>query len=421
MDSPSGTTTDHMPLQHLVTNTLSELKRLGYRRKSLWRYRTVCNRLIAFAEENDMEDSYSDQLAKRFVDAWGPYNGQSTAPSRDLDRCIPFIVTVLGDFSRSGRIERTRTDLRDVSIPPAMKKPLRDYEAYCRDRLHLRQSSIAERIRSLKIFVDFLHARNVRRPEQLRRTDLTDFVASRQRFRPKTVSGNVSSVRLFLRFLVMRGVLQNDLSHVLPTIRVPQNSDIPSVWHPDLVVRLLEVIDRSSPIGKRDYAILLLAYRLGLRVSDIHTLTLDEINWQSATIDFTQCKNQTPLSLPLPEEVGEALIDYLKFGRPKTRHREVFLRLKRPFRPFRSKTHLYGIMTHWRQVAAIKFRTPQRKGLHSLRHTLATQLLRAETPINVISDILGHATTASTLIYAKADTETLRGAALDTEGLCHDE
>ena len=419
MDSPH-TTTDHMPLGQLVSRALRELKRLGYGRKSLWRYRTVCKHLIAFAEENGLEDRYSDQLAKRFVDAWEPHGSQPTAPSKDLHRCIPFIVTVLGDFSRSGCIERTRTELRNVSIPPAMKKPLRDYEAYCRDRRHLSQSSIAERMRSLTIFVDFLHARNVRRLEQLRRTDLTDFVASRQRFRPKTVAGNVSSVRLFLRFLAMRDVLPEDLSHVLPTIRVPRDAAIPSVWHPDLVVRLLEVVDRSSPMGKRDYAILMLAYRLGLRVGDIHTLTLDEINWQAASIDFTQCKNQAALRLPLSEEVGEALIDYLKFGRPKTRHREVFLRLRRPFRPFRSRRHLYGIMNHWRQAAAIEFRTPQRKGLHSLRHTLATQLLRAETPINVISDILGHATTTSTLIYAKADTETLRGAALDTEGLHHD-
>lgn len=420
MDSPH-TTPNQVPLQELVPRVLRELRRLGYGRKSLWRYRTVCSHLIAFAEENGLEDRYSDQLAKRFVDAWRPHDGQPAAPTQDWHRCVPFIVTVLGDFSRHGHIERTRTDLRNVSIPPAMKKPLRDYEAYCRDRRHLRPSSIAEYIRSLTIFLDFLHARNVRRPEQLRRTDLTDFVASRQRFRPKTVSGNVSSVRLFLRFLAMRGVLSEDLSKVLPTIRVPRDSAIPSVWHPDLVVRLLGVVDRSSPMGKRDYAILLLAYRLGLRVGDIHTLTLDELNWQAGTIDFTQCKNQTPLRLPLPEEVGEALIDYLKFGRPKTRHRDVFLRLKRPFRPFRSKVHLYGIMSHWRRAAGIEFRTPQRKGLHSLRHTLATQLLQAETPINVISDILGHATMASTLIYAKADTETLRGAALDVEGMLHDQ
>jgi len=421
LDSPTRTTTDHIPLHQLVSHVLRDLERLGYSTKSFWRYRTVCKRLIAFAEENGLEDRYSDQLTERFLDAWGPHDGEPIVPGEGWRRYIAFVVKALGDFSRDGRIERTRTDLRNVSIPPAMKKPLRDYEVYCRDRRHLSPTSVDDYIRSIRIFVDFLHARNVQKLDQLRRTDLTDFVASRHRFRPKTVAGNVSSVRLFLRFLAMRGVIPEDLSHVLPTIRVPRDAVIPSVWHPELVVRLLEAVDRSSPMGKRDYAILLLACRLGLRVSDILTLTLDELNWQAGTIDLTQCKNQTALRLPLSEEVGQALIDYLKFGRPKTQHRQVFLNLKRPFGPFTSRTHLYNIMTHWRRVAAIEFRMPQRKGLHSLRHTLATQLLRAETPINVISDILGHTTTASTLIYAKADTETLRGAALDTEGLCHDE
>jgi len=410
-----------MPLQELVSQTLRDLERLGYSKKSLWRYRTVGNRLIAFARENGLQDRYSDQLAKHFVDACGPCNGEPIKPVYSWRRYMPFVVKVLGDFSRDGRIECTRSKIRNISIPPAMRKPLQDYKVYCRDRRHLRPSSVDERFRAIKVFVNFLHARNVKSLDQLRPADLTDFVASRQRFRPRTVAGNVTSVRLFLRFLAMRGLLPDYLSHALPRVRVPRDAVIPSVWEPELVTKLLEVVDRSSPMGKRDYAILLLACRLGLRLGDIHTLTLDELNWEAGTIDLTLSKNQAALRLPLSEEVGEALIDYLKFGRPKTRHREVFLRLRRPFRPFRSNKHLYGIMSHWRRAAAIEFRAPHRKGPHSLRHTLATQLLRAETPINVISDILGHATTASTLIYAKADTETLRGAALDTEGLLHDE
>ena len=97
----------------------------------------------------------------------------------------------------------------------------------------------------------------------------------------KTVSRIVSDVRGFLQFLLLRGILQRDLSHVLPTIRVPRDATIPSVWDPELVVRLLKVVDRSSPKGKRDYAILLLACRLGLRLGDIRALTLDDLKWDS--------------------------------------------------------------------------------------------------------------------------------------------
>ncbi len=134
----------------------------------------------------------------------------------------------------------------------------------------------------------------------------------------------VSDVRSFLRFLTIRGILQKDLSLELPTIRVPRDASIPSVWDHDLIVKLLGAIDRSSAKGKRDYAILLLACRLGLRAGDIRTLKLDHLHWEDSKIEIMQSKTATPLSLPLTEEVGEALIDYLRWGRPKTAHREIF-------------------------------------------------------------------------------------------------
>ena len=149
-------------------------------------------------------------------------------------------------------------------------------------------------------------------------------------------------------------------------------------------------------------------------------LTLDELNWDTNIIEITQSKTGTPLQLPLTEEVGEALIDYLKSGRPPTSHREVFVKLNPPFAPFSENNHLSYIVKYWKQLAGIRFSSQQHQGLHSLRHTLATQLLQAQTPFHVISEVLGHATSASTLIYAKADVEALRDAGLDTEEV-HDE
>jgi integrase len=142
---------------------------------------------------------------------------------------------------------------------------------------------------------------------------------------PRTIAHSKFKRGSFLRFLLLRGVLQRDLSHVLPTIRVPSDATIPSVWDPELLVQLLNAVDRCSPKGKRDYAILLLACRLGLRVEDIRTLKLDDLKWEAATIEITQSKTLAPLCLPLTEEVGEALIDYLKSGRPQTDHREVWV------------------------------------------------------------------------------------------------
>lgn len=403
------------PLERLVSNALRHLEKLGYSRRSLRRYRTTWEHLMAFSREQDLGNAYGEQLVARFVDAVRHADCAQVEPYGGWRRHVDYSVKVLGDFARDGCIERFRTDMQKVKIPPAMKKPLRDYEQYARDRRHLRSTTLTERIREIAIFLDFIGGRDLTTLDQLQPADVAAFVASRQRLRPKTVSRIVSGVRLFLKFLLLRGIVQRDLSQTLPKIRVARDAAIPSVWEPGLLTQLLEVVDRRSPKGRRDYAILLLACRLGLRLGDIRSLTLDQLNWDAATVEVTQSKTGVPLILPLTEEVGAALIDYLKSGRPQTHHRHVFLKMRQPIAPFGRDSHLHFIVTHWRELAGIRFRTPQRHGLHSLRHTLATQLLREETPLHVISAILGHTTTASTLIYAKADVEALRGAALATE------
>ena len=408
-----------LALDQLVACTSGELEKLRYSRRSLRRYRTVWRHLVACARQMNLRQEDSDDRAGRFSETYRVRDGECLEPSESWRRHVVFGLTVLGTFAREGRIERSRIDKQSIQVPPLMKKPLREYEQYCRDRRHLRPATLHVRMHEIAVFADFLGARNITKLDQTQPADVAAFVTSRHRMKRKTVSRIVSDVRSFLQFLLLRGILLQDLSQVLPQIRVMRDATIPSVWDPELVARLLKVIDRSSPKGKRDYAILLLAYRLGMRSADIRTLRLDDLNWEAATIEFTQSKSLAPLCLPLTEEVGEALIDYLKSGRPPTNHREVFVKLRPPFVPFSENNHLYHIVTHWRELAGIHFRTDQRHGLHSLRHTLATQLLREQTPFHVISEILGHASTASTLIYAKADVEALRRAALDPEEVRH--
>lgn len=419
MDPSKDQSAINLPLAQLVARALSELENLRYSRRSLRRYRTVWRQLVAFSQERKLEDKFSEDLAARFCDAYQIREGECLKPSDWWRRHVVFGLKALGDFARDGCIERPRTNMRQIQIPALMQKPVQDYEQYCRDRLHLRPTTLCNRMREITIFVDFLRSRHTTILDQMQPADLSAFVSSRPRLAAKTVSRIVSDVRSFLRFLLLRGILQRDLSHVLPTIRVPWNATIPSVWDPELLVQLLNAVDRCSPKGKRDYAILLLACRLGLRVEDIRTLKLDDLKWEAATIEITQSKTLAPLCLPLTEEVGEALIDYLKSGRPQTDHREVFLTLAPPFLPFGGNSSLHHIVTYWKQLAGIHFRMKQRQGLHSLRHSLATKLLREQTPIHVISEILGHATTASTLIYAKVDVEALRSAALDPEEVPH--
>ncbi|MGB5776518.1 MAG: tyrosine-type recombinase/integrase, partial [Sedimenticolaceae bacterium] len=295
------------PLDKLVAGGLVQLEKLGYSRRSLRRYHAIWRHLTAFAQQEGLGDTFSEDLAVRFVEAYRLRADETIEPSEGWRRHVVYGIRVLAAFARDGHVERCRTDMQKVQIPPAMKKPLRDYEVYGRDRLYLRPSSLSLRIRELAIFLDFLGSRNLKTLDQLQPADLTAFVMWRPRLRPHTISRILSDVRSFLKFLTVKGILQRDLSVVLPTIRVPQDAAIPSVWDPELLSRLLTAVDRSSPKGKRDYAIFLLACRLGLRSGDIRALRLENLNWEAATVDIVQSKTGAPLQLPLTEEVGEAL------------------------------------------------------------------------------------------------------------------
>jgi site-specific recombinase XerD len=408
-----------LQLGRLVAGALGEIQRLGYSRGSRDRYRTTWKQLIEFSQRKELGDEFSADLVARFLEECRVRDQQTNLPSDGWRRHIAFEVKMLADFAKNGRFERAHTRVQAIHRPPAMRKTLRDYEQYCKDRLYLRPSTLLLRTTAATTFFDFLHSSKARTLEQIQAADLSEFVSSRDHLKPKTVARIVSDVRCFLRFLTMRGILQKDLSAELPTVRVPRDATIPSVWDQELIVRLLGVVDRSSAKGKRDYAILLLACRLGLRAGDIRKLKLDNLRWAESTIEITQGKTGTLLTLPLSNEVGEALIDYLKSGRPQAAHREVFLKVNPPFDPFGDNDNLHHIIKYWRQLAGITFRCPQKRGLHSLRHTLATRLLEKGTPLPTIAEILGHTSLESTRIYAKADVEALRSVALDPDEVNH--
>lgn len=410
----------NLALKRLVAEALVEIERLGYSRRSRNRYRAIWEHLVQFAGRKDFGDAVSEELVVRFIEEYR-VGEDELGPGEGWRRHVVWGVKVLADFARHGHIERAFTEVQAIQLVPAMQKTLRDYQRFCRDRLHVRPATLDRRTKELMIFLNFLHSRKGRTLEQIQALDLSEFLSYRDHLAPKSVSRIISDVRSFLRFLTMRGILHKDLSVELPKIRVPRDAAIPSVWDHELVIRLLGAVDRSSAKGKRDYAILLLACRLGLRAGDIRQLKLDQLHWEDSTIEVTQAKTGVPLILPLTPEVGEALIDYLKSGRPQTAHREVFLKVNPPFDPFMANSNLHHIVTYWRRLAGVKFRTAQKRGMHSLRHTLATRLLEKGTPFPTIAEILGHTSLESTRLYAKADVEALRSVALDPEEVNHGE
>ena len=215
-------------------------------------------------------------------------------------------------------------------------------------------------------------------------------------------------LRVLLRYLYREGVLARDLSGVVESPQTFRLSTIPrSIGWVD-VQRVLACVDRRTPLGKRDYAILLLLVTYGLRGYEVAALTLDDIDWRNDRLRIPERKAGHSTAYPLSSIVGEAIIDYLQHGRPETRHRRVFLRSMAPVAPI-SRAAVSSCAGRYLRKAGVQVPRP---GSHTLRHTCVQRLVDAEFSLKTIGDYVGHRSPSSTQIYSKVAIEALRRVAM---------
>src|SRR5689334_21712219 len=241
------------------------------------------------------------------------------------------------------------------------------------------------------------------------------FVATLAGYQVKTIEQKLCAVRSFLRFASADGLVDAACVGAVPAPRSARQARIPSVWDPGEVARIVEAIDRDNPCGKRDYAIILLIARLGLRGVDIRRLEFADFDWAGNRLFVVQAKTGDRVQLPLLKEVGWAVIDYIRHGRPDSDCPQVFLRHLAPIGPFSEQDHLHQILVKHARVAHVPVSEKRRHGMHSLRHTLATRLMEGGTPVEQIADILGHQSVQSTGVYLKSSLGLLSKCALDPD------
>jgi integrase len=249
--------------------------------------------------------------------------------------------------------------------------------------------------------------------QQVGVADLDAYVTSRAAtLRRVTVKGVTVKLRSFLRYLHATGRTTRDLSVAIVGPRVYADEAIPSALRAKDVTRVLEVTrhDRSA-IGRRDYAILMLLAKYGLRAGEVTALRLDDIDWRHDRLRIHSTKTGAHSELPLLADVGDAIVQYLRHGRPPVTYREVFIRSRAPYRPFQAGSSLYTPIRDRFEGAGI---TPAgKKGPHTFRHARAVSLLRAAIPAKHIGDILGHRSAESTAVYLKLATDDLRTVSLE--------
>jgi site-specific recombinase XerD len=223
-----------------------------------------------------------------------------------------------------------------------------------------------------------------------------------------TVQACAATVRMFVRFLIAEGHCAVGLDAAIPRVAHWRLAVLPRSLRPDDVERVIASCDSTSPVGRRDRAILLLLARLGLRAGDVAHLRLRDIAWQEAWIQV-RGKSRHEVRLPLTQEVGQAIVDYLQHGRPRTNLEFVFVRSRAPLRALDSHGAVSGIVARALQRAGIP--RPTRGAAHLLRHSFATSMLREGASLQDIGALLRHRSIETTQIYAKVDVAALQSIA----------
>ena len=276
--------------------------------------------------------------------------------------------------------------------------------------------SINKYERYLSIFNNFLIKYNITTVQQLTSSLLLTYIQSFDKNEPPyRIIHSLAIVTRFCKFLYKTGVISIDISKRIPRYKKVNQPQIPSVYSKEEIVQLLSSIDRQTRLGKRNYAIILLAARLGLRLSDIRNLKFENIQWEDNRIAITQYKTGKGLALPLLTDVGNAIYDYIKYGRQISDSQYVFI----PERSGRDKLLISSIYTIFLK-AFIKsgIKTADRKrGPHSLRHSLGYELLQQSTPLPYVSEVLGHRNTESTKYYMRIDLTSMRKCVIDVPGV----
>jgi integrase/recombinase XerD len=396
----------------LVDGLEMELYRLHYNEKSIQYYRRMWRRIGKFLKDEGA-DHFREELGMRFLDK--EYRFSELERAGELTQSVVNagrVVRMLGDFQQHGSVLRRYYKHRELVRSGELNRILGMYAEHCR---HKGYSTVTQNHykRIVERFLSFLESQRVFNCSDIQPRHLADYINTLLGYSFKFVELQLCALRSFLRFLHTVGVLTEDLADSLPAIQSRKQQRIPSVWTSEQVTRLLDVIDRGSPAGKRDYAIILLVARLGLRTMDVKHLKLENFKWRDNRIELVQSKTSKLLSLPLLPDVGWAIIDYLKNGRPKVDSPYVFLRHLAPLEPFSDEDRLHQIIAKYMKMAKIPLSPKKKRGMHSLRHTLATRLLEENTPLSVISDILGHVNSDTTAVYLKVDVDKLRECALD--------
>ena len=391
-----------------VNRVREQLEKQGYGKGTILQFKSTTNQLLKFMYSKKIE-KYTTDVGIRFLKTYYAYDPTHAANSTNMERLR--YLRKLSEYQLHGAIiPKAHNRKHCYDIPEAFRTETDAFLAY------RRFEGIVERNMGtislyLERFFSYLTAHSVSRVKEITGKHIHGFLRFITGYSNQSKDHMMRTVRQFMIFCFKNGYHPEDLSPYAPNVHYEKRARIPSSYSYDDVVKLLALVDRNNPVGKRNYAILLLVSRLALRSGDVVNLKFENINWEENRISLTQHKTGRSLTLPLLEDVGLAIIDYLKFGRPKCDCNNIFVRHRPPIDAF-SSGGIYNLVSNYIGKAGL-LTQDKKHGPHALRHSLASRLLEENVPLPVISEILGHANTNTTAAYLSISIEKLRSCALE--------
>lgn len=383
-----------------------ELRRLNLSPRTVYGH---CKELQEFADycaQNAMQIYSPDTGLIYFLQRYGLDMADSTVKLTEQQRATRRTIRFLDDIYQFGCARRNSH--HDYKVPPAYADVLESYLSDC-IKNNGAPGTIDVKRTKLKQFLCYLDGRRILLPD-ITASDVSDYMTTLYQYKRATIHIISSVLRDFFRYLHTSGILENNLAGDVPRPKIYVEESFPETWTPEEIRQLLSAINRRTAIGKRDYAMILLAVLLGMRAGDICALNFKEIDWRKKVITYTQQKSGKINTLPLLPLIGEAIIDYLKNGRLDSDCDNVFIRHIHPYGAIASSSTLSETIKRYMRQAGLTIKS--RKVAHSMRHTVASTLLRNGVPLMTISNIMGHDTSKTTIAYTKVDIPALRKCAL---------
>ena len=397
-----------LSLPQLADETLQSLIKANASKNYQTVFKRVSRNFIVYAQEHSI-DTFSIDHGIQFLE--DHYSMSQRMSERKWNGVYLRCINAMAEYQLTGTVDMYLVSTRKkYFFPEAFEESAEAYLSY-RKRIGISAKSIQLSRLYLSRFFAFLNTKDVLSLDTVTVPLVLDFLKSLTSFEKPTINCMMRAVRYYLKYCYDNEIMQEDLFSKLPNPHYNRQSRLPSTYTEEEVRKTLETIDLGNPCGIRDYAIILLIARLGLRSSDVANLRFSNIDWENDRIRLTQVKTGNPLELPLLSDVGEAIIRYLKNARPKTESDHVFVRVQPPYIAFHSGA--VGALVHEHLLRAGIHLEGRKSGSHALRHSLASRLLEHEIPLPVISEILGHVNTQTTMTYLRIDINELKKCALE--------